>query len=64
MLGSTVTLIQKSVSSKAATTTAAAAAAEAASSSSSSILTNYPLISAVVAFTIAQSIKFFTTWYV
>lgn len=63
MLGSTVTLIQKSVSSKAATTTAAAAAAEAASSSSSSILTNYPLISAVVAFTIAQSIKFFTTWY-
>ena len=37
------------------------------SSSSShyfSIFTNYPLISAVLAFTIAQLIKFFTTWYV
>ncbi|KAG2321969.1 hypothetical protein Bca52824_015182 [Brassica carinata] len=36
------------------------------SSSSSyyfSIFTNYPLISAVLAFTIAQVIKFFTTWY-
>ncbi|KAJ7945517.1 Acid phosphatase/vanadium-dependent haloperoxidase-related protein [Quillaja saponaria] len=33
------------------------------SSSSSSIFTNYPFISAVVAFAIAQSIKFFTTWY-
>ncbi|KAJ8758890.1 hypothetical protein K2173_002669 [Erythroxylum novogranatense] len=33
------------------------------SSSSSSILTNYPLISALVAFAIAQSIKFFTSWY-
>ncbi|KAF7839810.1 putative membrane protein yuiD [Senna tora] len=33
------------------------------SSSSSSIFTNYPLISAIVAFAIAQSIKFFTTWY-
>lgn len=33
------------------------------SSSSSSIITNYPLISAVVAFTIAQSTKFFTAWY-
>lgn len=29
---------------------------------SSSILTNYPLISALVAFAIAQSIKFFTSW--
>ncbi|CAN8238664.1 unnamed protein product [Cochlearia groenlandica] len=28
-----------------------------------SIFTNYPLISAVLAFTIAQLIKFFTTWY-
>ncbi|KAF9673687.1 hypothetical protein SADUNF_Sadunf10G0050100 [Salix dunnii] len=30
---------------------------------SSSILTNYPLISAFLAFAIAQSIKFFTSWY-
>ncbi|MED6168245.1 hypothetical protein PIB30_010026 [Stylosanthes scabra] len=29
----------------------------------SSIFTNYPLISSIVAFLIAQSIKFFTTWY-
>ncbi|KAL5724759.1 hypothetical protein ACHQM5_007979 [Ranunculus cassubicifolius] len=29
----------------------------------SSIFTNYPLISALIAFTIAQSAKFFTTWY-
>ncbi|XP_013619548.1 PREDICTED: uncharacterized membrane protein YuiD-like [Brassica oleracea var. oleracea] len=28
-----------------------------------SIFTNYPLFSAVLAFTIAQFIKFFTTWY-
>ncbi|XP_033139607.1 uncharacterized membrane protein YuiD isoform X1 [Brassica rapa] len=28
-----------------------------------SIFTNYPLLSAVLAFTIAQFIKFFTTWY-
>ncbi|KAF5208468.1 Acid phosphatase/vanadium-dependent haloperoxidase-related protein [Thalictrum thalictroides] len=33
------------------------------SSSYASILTNYPLISAFVAFTLAQSAKFFTTWY-
>uniref|UniRef100_A0A5B6ZCF7 Acid phosphatase/vanadium-dependent haloperoxidase-related protein n=1 Tax=Davidia involucrata TaxID=16924 RepID=A0A5B6ZCF7_DAVIN len=33
------------------------------SSVSSSILTNYPLISALVAFALAQSIKFFTSWY-
>ncbi|KAE8716599.1 proteasome subunit beta type-7-B-like [Hibiscus syriacus] len=31
--------------------------------SSSSILTNYPLICAFIAFAIAQSIKFFTSWY-
>ncbi|KAG6757233.1 hypothetical protein POTOM_037539 [Populus tomentosa] len=35
----------------------------AALSSSESILTNYPLISAFLAFAIAQSIKFFTSWY-
>ncbi|XP_061360786.1 uncharacterized protein LOC133304744 [Gastrolobium bilobum] len=33
------------------------------SSSSSSIFANYPLISAVVAFAVAQSIKFFTTGF-
>ncbi|KAI3426775.1 uncharacterized protein J3R85_009643 [Psidium guajava] len=32
-------------------------------SSSPSIFTNYALISALAAFTIAQSIKFFTSWY-
>ncbi|KAK8485537.1 hypothetical protein V6N13_090457 [Hibiscus sabdariffa] len=31
--------------------------------SSSSFFTNYPLISAFLAFSIAQSIKFFTSWY-
>ncbi|CAB4294758.1 unnamed protein product [Prunus armeniaca] len=35
----------------------------ASSTSSSSIFTNYPLLSAVVAFAIAQFIKFFTSWY-
>ncbi|CAN1313442.1 Uncharacterized membrane protein YuiD, partial [Linum perenne] len=34
------------------------------SSSSSSFITNYPLISALVAFAIAQSTKFFTSWSV
>ncbi|BAT86598.1 uncharacterized protein LOC106754621 [Vigna radiata var. radiata] len=29
----------------------------------SSIMHNYPLVSAIVAFVIAQAIKFFTTWY-
>ncbi|KAK9707517.1 hypothetical protein RND81_07G202600 [Saponaria officinalis] len=33
------------------------------SSNSSSFFTNLPLISAFVAFVLAQSIKFFTTWY-
>ncbi|KAJ0095138.1 hypothetical protein Patl1_16883 [Pistacia atlantica] len=32
-------------------------------SSSLSIFTNYPLLSALVSFFIAQSIKFFTCWY-
>ncbi|XVF43770.1 hypothetical protein PTKIN_Ptkin02bG0067000 [Pterospermum kingtungense] len=31
--------------------------------SSSSIFTNYPLICAFIAFAVAQSIKFFTSWY-
>ncbi|KAL6969306.1 hypothetical protein U1Q18_029025 [Sarracenia purpurea var. burkii] len=42
--------------------TATSASAE-SSSSSLSIFSNYPLISALVAFAIAQSIKFFTSWY-
>lgn len=33
------------------------------SSSTSSIITNFPLISALVAFALAQSIKLFTSWY-
>ncbi|XP_028771327.1 uncharacterized protein LOC114728585 [Neltuma alba] len=33
------------------------------SSAYSSVFTNYPLISAFVAFAIAQSTKFFTSWY-
>ncbi|XP_014508173.1 uncharacterized protein LOC106767740 isoform X1 [Vigna radiata var. radiata] len=32
-------------------------------SSTTSISSNYPLISAFVAFALAQSIKFFTTWF-
>ncbi|PON82797.1 Acid phosphatase/vanadium-dependent haloperoxidase-related [Trema orientale] len=44
-------------------TSAAAAATAGVSSSSSSIFTNYPLISAFVAFAMAQTIKFFTAWY-
>ncbi|XP_027336706.1 uncharacterized protein LOC113850377 isoform X1 [Abrus precatorius] len=36
---------------------------EVASTTSSSMFHNYPLISAIVAFAIAQSIKFFTAWY-
>lgn len=37
--------------------------ADSMTSSSASIFSNYPLISAFMAFAIAQSIKFFTTWY-
>ncbi|KAF6150428.1 hypothetical protein GIB67_040958, partial [Kingdonia uniflora] len=33
------------------------------SSSSASVFSNYALISALIAFTIAQSTKFFTSWY-
>ncbi|KAI4336612.1 hypothetical protein L6164_015116 [Bauhinia variegata] len=41
----------------------ATSASLANASTSSSILSNYPLISAIVAFAIAQSTKFFTSWY-
>nr|DAD30634.1 TPA_asm: hypothetical protein HUJ06_009485 [Nelumbo nucifera] len=33
------------------------------SSSSSTVFTNYPFISAIIAFALAQSSKFFITWY-
>lgn len=36
----------------------------AATTTSSSMMRNYPLISAIVAFAIAQFIKFFTAWFV
>jgi len=45
------------------TATSASSSSSSLSSSSSSIFTNYPLISALVAFAIAQSTKFFTAWY-
>nr|GLL32659.1 uncharacterized protein LOC109172086 [Ipomoea trifida]GMD23235.1 Acid phosphatase/vanadium-dependent haloperoxidase-related [Ipomoea batatas]GMD24592.1 Acid phosphatase/vanadium-dependent haloperoxidase-related [Ipomoea batatas]GMD26202.1 Acid phosphatase/vanadium-dependent haloperoxidase-related [Ipomoea batatas] len=54
---SAVSLIRKAVP------TARTTAAATTSYMSSSIFTNYPLISALVAFTVAQSIKFFTVWY-
>ncbi|ONK71145.1 uncharacterized protein A4U43_C04F5170 [Asparagus officinalis] len=41
----------------------AATTSSSSSSGSFAILQNYPLISAFVAFAIAQLIKFFTTWY-
>ncbi|XP_061338705.1 uncharacterized protein LOC133285483 [Gastrolobium bilobum] len=39
------------------------AATNASATTSSSMFHNYPLVSALVAFALAQSIKFFTTWY-
>ncbi|KAG8365940.1 hypothetical protein BUALT_Bualt17G0024200 [Buddleja alternifolia] len=39
-------------------------AAATTTSSSSSLFTNYSLISALLAFAIAQSIKFFASWYI
>ncbi|KAL9246561.1 hypothetical protein vseg_020079 [Gypsophila vaccaria] len=42
---------------------AALASSSSPSSQPSSIFTNLPLISALFAFTLAQSIKVFTTWY-
>jgi hypothetical protein len=47
----------------AATSASSSSSSLSSSSSSSSIFTNYPLISALVAFAIAQSTKFFTAWY-
>lgn len=53
--GSTVGLIQNSTATATGTTTT--------SYSSSSIFTNYPLMSALLAFAIAQSSKFIASWY-
>ncbi|KAF8018562.1 hypothetical protein BT93_H3444 [Corymbia citriodora subsp. variegata] len=52
--------IQGSVSSSAASSSSSPPSS---ASASASIFTNYALISALVAFTIAQFIKFFTSWY-
>ncbi|XP_060215719.1 uncharacterized protein LOC132642653 [Lycium barbarum] len=57
MTDSTLTLIQNSVPMNITTTTTIV------SYGSSSIFTNFPLVSALIAFALAQSIKFFTTWY-
>ncbi|WMV29064.1 hypothetical protein MTR67_022449 [Solanum verrucosum] len=58
MMDSTVTLIQNSdpMNISATTTTIV-------SYGSCSFLTNCPLLSAIIAFALAQSIKFFTSWY-
>ncbi|KAL0447226.1 UNVERIFIED_CONTAM: putative membrane protein YuiD [Sesamum latifolium] len=55
MGGSTVRLLHDSFPNATAT--------PATSSSSPTLVTNYPLISAVLAFAIAQSTKFVTSWY-
>ncbi|KAL3501050.1 hypothetical protein ACH5RR_035499 [Cinchona calisaya] len=63
---STATLIRNSVPSTTTTATTSATTTYATSSSSlssSSIFTNYPLISAVLAFALAQSFKLVTSWY-
>ncbi|KAL2455194.1 Acid phosphatase/vanadium-dependent haloperoxidase-related protein [Abeliophyllum distichum] len=54
MGGSTVGLIQDAMPKSTETPT---------SYITSSVLTNYPLMSAVLAFALAQSFKFITTWY-
>ncbi|XP_054807251.1 uncharacterized protein LOC129309629 isoform X1 [Prosopis cineraria] len=46
-----------------AATSASVMRASTSSLSSSSVFTNYPLISAIVSFAIAQSTKFFASWY-
>lgn len=64
-MDSTVRLIRNSVPSTTTTaaTTSATTSLATSSSYSSSIFTNYPLISAVLAFALAQSFKLFTSWY-
>lgn len=60
MGGSTVRLLHDSFANATATATTSSSSS---SSSSSSLFTNYPLISAVLAFVIAQSTKFIASWY-
>lgn len=59
MMDSTVTLIQNLDPMNISTTTTTIA-----SYGSSSFLSNCPLLSAIIAFALAQSIKFFTSWYI
>ncbi|XP_009778706.1 uncharacterized protein LOC107825678 [Nicotiana tabacum] len=61
MRGSAVTLIQNSVPINISATTTTTIVSNYASNSS--FLTNYPLVSALLAFALAQSAKLFTSWY-
>lgn len=45
------------------TSSSSSSSAGDAAASLSSVFHNYPLFSAMIAFAIAQSAKFFTTWY-
>ncbi|CDP13311.1 unnamed protein product [Coffea canephora] len=68
IVDATAMLIRKSIPSISTADTTSSATTSFASvppppSSSSSIFTNYPLISAVLAFALAQSFKFLTSWY-
>ncbi|PHT68225.1 hypothetical protein T459_27712 [Capsicum annuum] len=56
---STLRLIQNSVPMNISTTTTTIVSSYA----SSSILPNFPLLSSLIAFALAQSIKFFASWY-
>lgn len=60
---STVSLIRNAVPATGTTMRTAAAAAAATATSSPSVFANYPLVSALFSFAVAQSIKFFTVWY-
>lgn len=60
---STASLIRNAVPATGTTMRTAAAAAAATATSSPSVFANYPLVSALFAFAVAQSIKFFTVWY-
>ncbi|GFP88354.1 uncharacterized membrane protein yuid [Phtheirospermum japonicum] len=60
---SAVGLVHDSVLNSTATATGATATPTTSYSSSSSFFTNYPLISAFLAFAIAQSLKLVASWY-
>lgn len=59
LMAATMSNVQVSPS----TSSSSSSSSFASSSNSSSIFTNIPLISALLAFFLAQSIKVFTTWY-